>query len=60
MTKTYELECPKHGRLKIEVEKPPLKFRYMAYCPFCLETIRKPEKADQKFQQNLVSEGAPA
>ena len=60
MTKIYELECPRHGHLKIEVERPPLKFRYFAYCPFCLEAIRKPAEDKKKWQPNFVNEGVKA
>jgi len=62
MSKTYEFECPKHGHLRIEVEKPPLKFNYKGYCPLCLETIRKPVgvKDKQKWQPNYVSKGVNA
>jgi len=32
--KEYEFTCPKHGKVRIEVEKPPLIMAYVR-CPFC-------------------------
>lgn len=61
MTKTYDLRCPKHGRMRIDVEKPPIKFTAAPYCPFCLSNLMKPDKSTkkvEKWQPNFVSEGA--
>lgn len=35
MSKIYEISCWYHGRVRIEVEKPPIIGKIMLKCPFC-------------------------
>lgn len=61
MSKEYNLFCGKHGRIKLEIEKPPLKFTTTLYCPFCLNRLAQPDKdAQKKWEPNYVAEGAKA
>lgn len=34
MTETIEIRCWRHGKINIEVEKPPVR-RTVTKCPFC-------------------------
>ena len=54
MTKIFEFNCPKHGKVHIEVDKPPLISAYLR-CPFCDRLtrargveVRKPEPLWEK------------
>jgi hypothetical protein len=60
MSKEYNLYCPKHGHLKIEVEKPPTISKNV-YCPWCAQRLAQPDKdAKEEWQPNFVGEGAKA
>lgn len=41
MSKTYEMDCPKHGHIRIEVEKPPILPGRTVYCPWCAQRLAK-------------------
>lgn len=64
MLKEYNLYCPKHGHIRIEVEKPPA-ISKSVYCPWCAQRLMQPDKDAQKKwgtgytgRPNYVSEGA--
>ena len=35
MSKVYEFKCWRHGKVRIEVERPPLMHLVRLKCPFC-------------------------
>jgi len=50
MSKTYMFCCPKHGVLRIEVEKPPILSRRV-FCPWCASEMSKAEKVEEEKKE---------
>jgi hypothetical protein len=48
MVKIFVYRCPKHGQVRIEVEKPPIRLQYAAFCPFCLDRLSKEKQQEEK------------
>ncbi len=60
MSKIYEIKCWQHGKVRIEVERPPI--RPVLKCPLCKqqelqvsEVVCKPEKKWQNYRKNLTN-----
>lgn len=53
--KTFELTCPKHGKVRIEVEKPPLLALY-SRCPFC-DVLLRTRRVEEKKPKPIWARG---
>jgi hypothetical protein len=60
MSKTFEFTCPKHGHIKIEVEKPSIVMTRNVYCPFCAQRLSNKPADKEKWQVGYTSAEAPA
>lgn len=60
--KRFEFRCPKHGMVIVEVERPPLRMQWAAYCPLCLNRLSKIPHEEEKKQEKwqAANELAPA
>lgn len=54
MSKTFELYCPKHGHLRIEVERPPMLPGKNVYCPWCAQRMARSGAEKEKWIPNYT------
>lgn len=59
MSKTFILVCPKHGVLKIEVEKPSIIMSKNVYCPWCAQRLSNRSGEREKWIPNYNAGEVP-
>jgi len=53
--KVFEFTCPKHGKVRVEVEKPPMISAYVK-CPFC-DRLARAVKLEEKAPESIWARG---